>query len=74
VAQVLGAIVVGSMGGWLADTYTVPKMMQIGSGIIACGGILFFVLFGKAMKYHNSHYGPNMTRLETDEPPAEQAV
>jgi PPP family 3-phenylpropionic acid transporter len=74
VAQVLGAIVIGSMGGWLADTYTVPKMMQIGSGIIACGGILFFILFGKAMKYHNSHYGLNMTRLETDEPPAEQAV
>jgi PPP family 3-phenylpropionic acid transporter len=63
VAQVLGAIVVGSMGGWLADTYSVPVMLRIGAGVIAVGGIAFFVLFGMAMKYHNSKYGPNMELL-----------
>jgi PPP family 3-phenylpropionic acid transporter len=64
VAQVLGAIVVGALGGWLTDLYSVPIMMRIGAGIIAAGGFAFFILFGKAMDYHNKHYGPNMVPLE----------
>ena len=66
VAQVLGAIVVGAVGGWLADTYSVPVMMRIGALIIAIGGIAFYILFGKAMDYHNKRYGPNMTPLDGD--------
>jgi PPP family 3-phenylpropionic acid transporter len=69
VAQVLGAIVVGALGGWLADLYSVPIMMRIGAGIIATGGILFFILFGKAMSYHNRHYGPGMVPLDEIENP-----
>jgi MFS family permease len=63
VAQVLGAVVVGALGGWLADKYSVPVMMRIGAVIIASGGVLFFILFKKAMDYHNKRYGPNMEPL-----------
>jgi PPP family 3-phenylpropionic acid transporter len=64
VAQVLGAIFVGALGGWLADKYSVPVMMRVGAAIIATGGVLFFILFKLAMKYHNRRYGPGMKPIE----------
>jgi sugar phosphate permease len=69
VAQVMGAIIVGSMGGWLADTYSVPVMLRGGAFVVAAGGVAFYILFGKAMKYHNKHYGPNMVPLGSDGQP-----
>jgi hypothetical protein len=67
IAQVLGAIFVGSIGGFLAAVYSVPVMLRIGAGIIATGGFAFFILFGLAMKYHNKRYGPNMEPYIDDE-------
>ena len=69
VAQVMGAIVVGAMGGWLADTYSVPVMLRSGAFVVAAGGFAFYILFGKAMNYHNKHYGPNMIPLGLDGQP-----
>jgi hypothetical protein len=65
----MGAIVVGSAGGWLADMYSIPVMLRSGSFVVAAGGFAFFVLFGKAMKYHNKRYGPNMTPIEPESKP-----
>ena len=63
ISQVCGSIIGGPLAGWLSDKYSTPVMMRYGALIIASGGVLFFIFFDKAMKYHNARYGPNMAPL-----------
>jgi len=63
VSQIFGTIAAGAFGGWFADRYTVPVMLRTGALITFAGGVLFFILFGYAMSWHDRRYGPNMTPL-----------
>jgi hypothetical protein len=44
-------------------------MLRSGAFVVAAGGFAFYILFGKAMKYHDKHYGPNMVPLGPDGQP-----